>query len=65
MLPTPFFIHPSLYLMNQFEAARYFVSTSFVAFSYGLGLLLPCWERLFTGEGGGMQFYEGCNQKVE
>lgn len=56
MLPTLFFIHPSLYLMNHSEAARYFASTSFVAFSDGLAPLLPCQDRLLLewGWGGGV-----------
>lgn len=50
ILPTPFLIHPSLYLMNHFWAARYFVSTSFC------GIFI--WSRSFVGvsEKG---FYEG------
>lgn len=36
--------------MNHFWAARYFVSTSFVEFSYGLALLLLCLEKAFTGK---------------
>lgn len=64
ILPTPFLIHPSLYLMNHFWAARYFVSTSFVAVSYGLAPLLPCLEKAFMGGGGIFSFIKDAIRRV-